>query len=746
MAISAELERRKMVRLRARPDLNITPQKYEGKTCYVVKDPVSLKYYRFNDQEYFVVSHFDGKHTLEDTQKDFEKNFRPHRLTLEDLEAFSQQLLTAGLVQHETPQAGKELYTKRRKQQRMQKLAAWTNILYIKLPIFDPDKILRRMLMYLRWVFTWTFFACTVGLMISAVALVITHFQTFYDKLPNYHEFFRWNTLLYMWIALGIVKVIHEFGHGLSCKAYGGECHEMGALFLCLSPCLYCNVSDSWTIPSKWKRIAISFAGIYVELCIAALATWIWWYTPGRPVVNNIALCVMVLCSVSTVVFNANPLMRFDGYYMMADWLEIPNLRDRSNKLLQNLFYEHCLGIEVQPEAYMETRRKALFVVYAVISYVYRWVVTFGILYFLSNWLKPYNLAALSGLLAIAALGSMVGWPVYRMAKNYFRRGRMPDMKRTRVTATSTVILTILALFFFLPLPISRIRQTGLMQLTREATAHGKVTVPNEALLDEIYVQNGERVYEKALLARLRNPKLESERSEAEAQRHVFLTEADSTGREMLTAQDPDEKKQIDAKRISAIDMAKQYAEKSNSLRAQIDALRELRAPCNGVVMAAPKKEDVGKLWEKEHSTPFCIVGDSSQLQIIIPVGPDDFRLLQDEVNSKIDKWLPVTIMVPGRGTNYLTGKIRRLPETNAKEVPIQLTHRGGGPLAVKPANDPKVIEPQSQQYLIEVDLDQVDSYLMPGTLVLTKTHCKWRSCAWFCWRKLSSMFDLGLI
>src|SRR2546421_6535024 len=102
MSLIAEQERRKQVRLRARPDLNITPQKYEGKTHYVVKDPVGLKYYRFNEQEYFVVKHFDGKHTMEETQKAFEREFRPHRLTLEDLESFSQQLLTAGLVQHET--------------------------------------------------------------------------------------------------------------------------------------------------------------------------------------------------------------------------------------------------------------------------------------------------------------------------------------------------------------------------------------------------------------------------------------------------------------------------------------------------------------------------------------------------------------------------------------------------------------------------------------------------------------------
>src|SRR6516164_3368703 len=214
-ALAGELERRKLVRLRVRADLAITPSKYEGKTHFVVKDPVSLRYYRFNEQEYFVVKHFDGKHTLEDTQKAFEREFRPHRLTLEDLEGFSQQLLQAGLVQHETAQAGKQLFEKRRKQRRLQRIATISNILYIKLPVFDPDKLLTRMLKYLSWIFTYWFFAASVALMLSAAVLVATHFDTFYKRLPDFHSFFQWNWILYTWISLGIVKVIHEFGHGL---------------------------------------------------------------------------------------------------------------------------------------------------------------------------------------------------------------------------------------------------------------------------------------------------------------------------------------------------------------------------------------------------------------------------------------------------------------------------------------------------------------------------------------------------
>src|SRR5437870_638749 len=382
---AADLERRKKVKISLRRDLEIAPQKYEGRTYYVVKDPVSMRYYRFKEQEHFLIQLMDGDHSLDDAQKEYEKRFRPERLTLEDLEGFGQQLLTAGLAQNESPQAGKQLFDRRKKRRRSEFMQAITNILYIKIPVFDPDKLLIRMLRYTRWIFTTWFMLLSVGVMLTALSLVLTHFETFREKLPEYQEFFSFKNVVYLWVALGAVKIIHEFGHGLSCKAFGGECHEMGALFLCLSPCLYCNVSDAWTLPNKWKRIIISFAGIYVELIIAAISTFVWWNSSTHPFINNMSLSLMIVCSVSTVVFNANPLMRFDGYYVLADWLEIPNLRDQSNRFLKTLVQEHCFGIEVQPEPYMAMWRRILFVSYAIGSFVYRWVVTFGILFFLYN-------------------------------------------------------------------------------------------------------------------------------------------------------------------------------------------------------------------------------------------------------------------------------------------------------------------------------------------------------------------------
>ena len=525
---ASDLERRKKVRVRMRLDLSITPQKYEGRTYYVVKDPVSLRYYRFKEQEHFLINMMDGTHTLDEAQKAFENRFRPERLTLEDLEGFAQQLLTAGLAQNESPQAGKLLYDRRKKRKRTEWLQYFTNILYIKIPLYDPDKLLKAMLDFrlpllgghpFRWIFTSWFVFASVALWLGALALVMMHFQTFRDKLPSYHEFFTFKNVMFLWVALGLVKVIHEFGHGLSCKAFGGEVHEMGLLFLVFSPCLYCNVSDAWVLPSKWKRIIISAAGIWVELCIAAIATFVWWNTPANPALNNMALSLMIVCSVSTFIFNANPLMRFDGYYILADWLEIPNLRDRSNKYLQRLVMEHCMGIEVPPEQYMALWRRWLFVIYAIASWLYRWFLTFTILYWMAWWLEPYKLKVVSQLLAVMAGVSLVGWPLYRLAKGIHKRGRLPDMKPVRVTISICVLLFLIGLFLFLKLPVSRVRQTALVQVDPESIS--KVYLCHSGILTDLNCQDGQYVEEGTILARFRSFELEQELAQAAVQKRV---------------------------------------------------------------------------------------------------------------------------------------------------------------------------------------------------------------------------------
>jgi putative peptide zinc metalloprotease protein len=860
---ASDVERRKHVKLRLRRDLMVESQRYEGRTFYVVKDPVSLRYYRLKDNEHFLLQYLDGRRTLEEAQKAYEKHFRPDRLKLEDLEAFGQQLIKAGLAQNDSPKAGQQLFDNRKKRLRSEWFQTLTNILYIKIPVFDPDRILTAMLRWTRWIFTASFTILSVSLMLAAILLVATHFSTFRSKLPDYHAFFNFRTVAYLWAALGVVKVIHEFGHGLSCKAFGGEVHEMGALFLCLSPALYCNVSDAWTLPNKWHRIIISAAGIWVELVIASISTFVWWNTPSHPFINNLSLSLMVVCSVSTVIFNANPLMRYDGYYVLADWLEIPNLRERSNRFLKNLVLEHCLGIEVQPEPYMALWRRFLFVAYAVVSYIYRWVVTFGILYFLYSFLRPYKLEVISSMLTVAAFASLTGWPIGRLIKNIYKRGRLPDMKRWRVMVSCGVVVALVLFLCVVPVPLGRVRAVGLVQTQEDAIS--KLYVRESGTLEELRVRPGDRVKKGDLIARFRNLKLEAEyqkvRLEFENQNRLLdLLEQQKNqtkgGKEL--ARLIEEENDTRTKRDSADTSARSLNEKRTKHMV-------LTAPRDGVVGIAPHPDDVGKWFEKDAVRSFCTIHEPGQLRVALPLVTSEFNRLKEnleqltpaaartarhllhakvelnctntplaevlkqlekqvrglklwldpagnvsadlainyqhsgrrplstvldelfaphglgyvvvsEYDNPHDGWLriaagqergtpiggrplvdlDVLIRVHGRDAHSWKGRIEELPESEARVIPVELSSKAGGPVATKAMpltaqqaakggihSEP--LAPQTQHYIVYVNLLNPDDAIVPGATAQVKVRCQPETCVHWLWRTVNDTFDLGL-
>ncbi len=851
---ASDLERRKQLRLRLRRDLVIEPQKYEGRTYHVVKDPVGLRYYRLKDNEYFLLQYLDGNHTLEEAQKEYEIRYRPDRLKLEDVESFGQQLINAGLAQNESPRAGKQLFEQRSKRRRNEWMQILTNILYIKIPLLDPDALLKHMLRWVGWIFSFWFFALSVGLMLSAALLVATHFDLFRSKLPEQHMFFRFQTIAYMWVALGAVKVIHEFGHGLSCKVFGGEVHEMGALFLCLSPALYCNVSDAWTLPSKWHRIIISAAGIYVELVIAALATFVWWNSKTQPFVNNLALSLMVVCSVSTVVFNANPLMRYDGYYVLADWLEIPNLRERSNRFLKNLALDFCLGVETTPEPYMALWRRILFVVYAVGSYIYRWVVTFGILWFLYSFLRPYKLEIISQLLALGAAASMAGWPLFRLGKSLYKRGRLPDMKRWRVSISAAVLTALVLFVFLVPIPVSRIRGSALIQADpSDPSDTGRLSVRRDGILKHLYVRPGNRVQAGQLIAEFEDAELEAELLKAEVDYREAVARLKVYNNRLQQINDEKEKTNI-AKEIVRLITKRDTAEaQTTALRTIREQDLKLRAPCSGIVGKAPSVDEISKLFQPDPHSPFCTINNPGRVRVCLPLSTPDFNRLKQDLeqltpaavaarnlmkrrvsvayeNTRLSdvladlkkqvkpiRWklsqgagalddltvsyqaknqrlgmvldalfdkmglgfvvvsdqgapddghlliragtergepregrplanLDISLRIQGRDRQTWKGKIRQLPESEAKTVPLELSNRASGPVAVKAGTQGNQLVPSTQQYLVYIEIVDPDAAMLSGTTAQVKIYCQPETCAHWLWRTLNQTFDLGLM
>jgi putative peptide zinc metalloprotease protein len=438
--------------LRKRGDLTARRHIYQGQVYWVIKEPVGLNYYRFPEDSYFVLQQLDGKNSLEAIEAAYNAEFSPRKLTIDKLQSFIGSLHKAGLVQASVTGQGGELLKRRTKNRRQKRLAAFGNVLALRFRGIDPDGILNFLIPWTWWLFTKTAMWVVLAGAFTALMSIFVNWDLFQSRLPTFNEFFNPVSWVLLAVMLGLVKVLHEFGHGLACKRFGGECHEMGFMLLVLTPCLYCNVSDSWTLPNKWHRAAIGAAGIYVELILATIATFVWWYTvPG--LVNQLALQVMTICSISTVMFNGNPLLRFDGYYILSDIMEVPNLQQKSTAAFTDVLKKHWLGIENTHTQMMPTRNKPLFVAYSIASTVYRWFVVIAILTFLNRVFEPWGLKVLGQMIAVMSIGMMLGMPAYKIFK-FFRNPAMRyQVKRQRSLLIGSAFLALLAIVMAIPFP-----------------------------------------------------------------------------------------------------------------------------------------------------------------------------------------------------------------------------------------------------------------------------------------------------
>jgi len=724
-----DLERRKQVRVRLRPNLLMSRQCQAGQTCYVVKDPVSLAYFRLDDRQHFLIGLMDGVRTLEDIRQEYQRQFRPQSLSLEETEHFTSLLLNSGLAQNESSTAGAQLFERSQKQRRALRLDAILNFLNIKVPLFDPDRLLGRLLPWVRWAFSPGFVVLGLGLMLAALGLLVTHWAEFLARLPGMYEWLHWQNLLCLWLVLGTVKVLHELGHGLCCKAMGGEVHEMGLQLLFFFPALYCDVSDSWMLDRKSRRIAISLAGIFVELMIAASATFVWWATDPESVAHTLALALMIVCSVSTICFNANPLMRFDGYYVLSDWLEVPNLSAQASRVVQAGMLR-WLGIDVPPEVSPVATRKGLLALYAVAAYVYRWVVLAGLFCILYGFLEPRKLAVLWFTLALGGLAVFLGWPVFRLARAIQQQGRFPDVKPARLWLSMAILATIALVVWIVPLPF-KVQGVALLQVEPDQVQRVGLTELG-GFLKELLVEDGQQVHAGDVLGILANPDLEIKLRINEAdqalrlqQKNVLLAQpANSVAAESQVAEG------LQQAEFDVAALAQEHA----LLREQ-QARLILRAPCGGTVLGLCAREDKGKWLER--GTELCRIGNVQALRAVLLVPPED----QELVGPGTRAW----VRVHGGGSGRLPGIVTEIAQVEAKSIPAPLSSRTGGEVATKQDPLSKTDQPRQQHYLCAVRLQALDPLLHAGVMGRVRIDVGSHTLWWRFRRSMATTFGLNV-
>jgi len=741
--------------LRMRPDLSVRKHRYHGEGYWVVKEPVGLNYYRFHEEEFAILQMLDGESTLDSIKERFESEFAPQKITFQDLQQFIGMLHRSGLVISETAGQGRQLKKRRDEKKRKEWLGRLTNVFALRWRGVDPDRFLNWLYRFTWWIFHPVCVAMCLALGISALLLVTVQYDQFYSRLPTFHEFFdprsadKW---MYLALTMGVVKVLHELAHGLSCKHFGGECHEIGFMLLVLTPCLYCNVSDSWMLPNKYRRAMIGAAGIYMEMLLASIATFLWWFSDRTTLLNNLSLNVMFICSVSTLVFNGNPLLRFDGYYILMDLTEIPNLRQKATEVLKRFMVGVCLGLEQPENPFLPQKNRVLFGLYTVASVFYRWIVVFSIVMFLIKVFEPIGLKIVGQVIAAVGFFGLVVQPLWQMARFFYMPGRMHKVKKHRVIASLAVVAGLLAVVIFLPLPHSVKCEFEIQPRNASAVY---VEVPGR--VEEILVKEGQPVEPGQPLVVFNNPDLELSVLNLAGQLEVTQTRLKTVERERFHSDQSG--LQIGQLTELLATATKQLAEQQREL-----SRLQIAAPVAGVIIPAPPRPAGGDIqegrlpaWSGSPLDPknlgaaypegelLCRIGDPTDLEALLIVDQADIDLV-DLAMAQAEKPLVKleTDAYPGRPLNSRVAQVARV---ELKDVPDSLAAQAGGRLETR-VDRSGAVRPLSTSYHARVPLeDQGDLHglLCPGMMGRAQIYTQWQSLGQRLHRYLSRTFHFEL-
>lgn len=468
-----------------RPELLLSPLGDQGQ--YVVKDIRASAYYRLGEQEAFLLSRLDGQQTTAAICAAFEARFG-EPLSSEDLHGFLEMAKTQGFLQASPRTVGQA-----RPRQ---------SILFWRISLFDPNRLFTWLAPKIAFVWTRSFMAISFIAIVAGFALLWANRPELARSLARA---WRWETVVLAWLLVAIITTCHEFAHGLTCKHYGGEVHEVGFLLLFFMPCFYCNVSDAWLIREKSKRLWVTLAGGYCDLCLGALAAFAWRLTLPRSLPNYLAWVALTILG-ARVFFNFNPLLKLDGYYLLSDALELPNLRQRAwERVMAHL--RRLLWGAPRPAA--EPQGKFL-LLYGTASWLFSLVFLVLMIVGFSRFL-----GARWGLVGAGA-AALLGVVTFRRMFQGFAGGEVRNMIRRRWKRTLVWLVLLGAVPAVLYWGEMEDRASGPFQVRPASRAEVRARVAG--FLQAVSYDEGDRVYAGGVLAHLEVPDLASRRRQKRAQ------------------------------------------------------------------------------------------------------------------------------------------------------------------------------------------------------------------------------------
>jgi putative peptide zinc metalloprotease protein len=600
-----------------RSDLKIIREAQSGEVAYLVKDPVAQKYYRFGAVEYAVLKHLDGAHGHDEIAQ-LVKAEAGIKLSEATVGGFVASLKQLNLIER-SAQEKSLLLLEHLRQERKCAAAAGANgrdVLYLRFPACDPDRAYDRLIKYIGFCWTRPFVIGCLVLFSLAATIITSHWETVSTGLARIYTFEGkgLDDILMFICVLAVVVFFHENGHGLTCKYYGGEVHELGFMLIYFFPACYANVTNAWSFASKAAKLWVTFAGIWVELIICSLASFVWYFSTPGYFTHELAFAFMLAAGLSSALLNLNPLIKLDGYFALVDYLEVPNLSDEAAKYVSALARKYIFRVPVQLPAHKPRLKRILFI-YGTLAFCYRMLLLSSALFFIYQQIErllPSLSLLLFPLLAYRLLKQRLK-ALWQSIHHLWLDKKEVLMKPKSLALASVASVVTLGLFIFVPLPYWH-RTTFVI----EPAARVPVRAATEGFIGKVLVREGEVVRRGAKLAVMRDPDLEQQcdslRSEiALLDCRILLNRAQGATAESLAEE-------------------RRRAQLSDELAETEARLRRLTitAPADGVVVT-PKVEDrVGVLLKA--GAEFCELAKAGAVRARVTV--DDWYLKDVEVGA----------------------------------------------------------------------------------------------------------------
>jgi putative peptide zinc metalloprotease protein len=711
-----------------RNDLEVTERQAAGRVEYVLKDPLANRFFRVGEVEWFVARLLDGRRTAGEVLARAREQFPATTLDEAAVRHFVRQLALTGMLRLNGRVDIERLLAERKTSWAARILSLPSRIFYIRVPLVNPDAALTRWLPLVRSVLRpWAAVLCTL-LVLAAALLAVWQADRFAEPQA---EFLTPAGLAWLLAALVAVKVVHELAHAAVCKHLGGRVPEMGLVLIVFTPCLYCDVSDAWTMPSRRRRLAVTAAGIAVELALAAAAMIVFLVTrPGW--LHQASFSVMVTASLSTLFFNGNPLLRYDGYYLLSDLIEVPNLRLRAQRYVVGLARQAVFGRPLD-EADRPERRRGLLAAYAVASYLYGWFVLYAILVLAYRHLESYGLQALAAALIVTAALMQVGVPVWRLTRALARMIATRGNTRQFIRPAAIAAALGLAVGLLLAVPVDDTLTRSCVVRPAEPT---DVQAPQAGLVREVRVRAGQAVKEGQTLLVMDNPELAHSRNRAGfdvAENQLLLSrvtkaavEAENAGRTAEAKRWRGEQQKLEVR-------AAQLATAQADAQAKVDALC-VTAPRDGVVLTEAVAELGGRYVEQ--GATLMTLGRPGETKVSIE--------LSEQAAERVGVGSVAEVRVPAAPEQTFRGRIVSKARAASAQTAAVLTTQFGGDVPVRATT--AGWQTAERVYGAEMEVDDGSTTLRPNMSGKARVYLGRRSLGSWLWQAVEDELSLDVL